>query len=62
MSPITGTSKEAHNGRQRRQKGQRQGPETEGGPTGKRSEREEGQTTQKRSEIGSRIQRQDAML
>ena len=43
--------KEAHNGRQRRQKGQRQAPETEGKQTGKRSKREAGQTTEKRTEI-----------
>ncbi len=50
------TAKEANNGRQRRQKGQREGPETEGNQTGKRSKREEGQTTEKPNEIGSSIQ------
>ena len=49
-------TKEVHNGRQRRQKGQREGPETEGNQTGKRYKREEGQTTEKPNEIGSRIQ------
>jgi len=48
---MNGTPKEAHNGRQRRQKGQREGPETEGNQTGKRSKREEGQTNEKRTEI-----------
>ena len=37
----------------RRQKGQRQGPETEGSQRGKGSKREEGQTNQKRTEIGA---------
>ena len=40
------STKEEHNGRQRRQKEQREGPETEGNQTGKRAKREEGQTTQ----------------
>jgi hypothetical protein len=36
---MTAAPKEAHNGRQRRKKGQRQGPETEGEQTRKRSKR-----------------------
>jgi hypothetical protein len=49
--------KEAHNGRQRRQKGQRERPEAEGDQTYNRSEREEGQTTKKRTEIGAGFNR-----
>jgi len=52
---MNGPPKEAHNGRQRRQKRQREGPETEGNQTGKRSKREEGQTTEKRTEIVERM-------
>jgi hypothetical protein len=50
------TAKEADNGRQRRQKGQRQGQETKGNQTRKRSESKESQTTNKQIEIGSGIQ------
>ena len=49
------TPKEAHNGRQGRQKRQGQRPETEGDQTGKRSTRKARQTTKKHKEIGSRI-------
>ena len=40
------SAKEEQNGRQRWQKEQREGPETEGSQTSKGSKRQEGQTTQ----------------